>query len=612
MEFIIEEARKCKIYKGITVDENVITTKDIVQKGLGKGDEGLSGDSSGVVWCGSGGMATAKRFYTPVDSTEWGQEEETAKTFCKEIDFFTKGMAVVNLLAPQSGGYPLYETIQRLATSCGASILPCDSRQSDDYITRTMQRFKANTILSTTNRLAQLVWFMQTEGIKNIPITNIILYGNLPHTAQYRSFQQQFAFEQHSKVFNPSFSAIYGTAELGIIGFSPHQLRDLQMFLTCPHVQLSLKKCSRSELPPSTMESFAEVYENQRKYPMVGWKSKLMKKDPPQWTDENLNPQRRSEVKLPSVEEHGVWGFSGKWEIANDWSCAWDWSGPWLPEDELITMGSPHGKREKPKIRRRKWKVKMVRIESPEERGSGRVLCTMMHRKRIPILRYDTGDVAKTKIIQFAGERRAAVRLTARQHLTFSLGENLIFLSELEPLLGEYLDFQVIHDYREDEGGSKDVVIINLLLTGKKGQKEPRQMDIETKKRLAMSVRDVIRSPRGDQNIPEYHVEVHSIKPSVMKTCETSGKLRRLIDARGTGGVPLIVPEGADTGSSLELNAPSPLSNLKLTSKPSMGSNYEPSVAPSMAPSFAMHSAGGSSDQRGVEEEDGMSISGTS
>eukprot|EP01060_Flectonema_neradi_P035093 TRINITY_DN6342_c0_g1_i1.p1 TRINITY_DN6342_c0_g1~~TRINITY_DN6342_c0_g1_i1.p1 ORF type:complete len:604 (+),score=94.26 TRINITY_DN6342_c0_g1_i1:1578-3389(+) len=572
MEEIREYAIQSSIYSGIDVVKGVMT-KERFQSEIDKQTD-LSG---GLVWCSSGGMATGKKYYLPVDRREWEQEYETNRELAKTLEMFNSRQVVLNLLS--GTGYPTFDTIGRILSDCGATAAPCDGRCADDYIFRIYRRFKANTLLTTTNRLFQLSWFLQREGA-TMPMKQIILYGNIPSPEQLHLCLPQFSVAEHGKNFPPNISSIFGTSELGIIAYSPHQLRDLAQFLLSPNVVVESKDCCPGEVAPSSMEKYVEVYENQRHYPMIGWKNKLMKKDPAQFTTIDMKPMRRSEVKLPDVEEHGVWGFSGKWEASKRWLYSWEWTGPWMAEDELLACGSPNGgKREKPKKRRRQWKVKMVRTQSPEERGSGRLLVSSKHRKKIPYIRYDMGDIGRISDCVFQGDQYKSLRLTARQHQTFRLGECVIFLSEIEPLLTEYLDFQLQHELRDDDGGLKDIIVVKLLLPGRPGQKSRpcTELDAETKKRLSMSIRDVIQSPRQRDSLPEYHIEVMSVPPSEFKICDTNGKLRRLVDTRGNAGVPDIVMDVQKVQHDGK--------QQKLAFKPPSVddgmSGYAPSVAPS-------------------------------
>ena len=546
-------------------------TKELLQSEVDK-----QNDLSGLVWCSSGGMAGAKKFYLPVDRSEWEEEYKKSAELAKTLDIFNSRQVVMNLLS--GTGVPLYDVLGRILNDCGATAVPCDGRCADDYLYRIAKRFKINTILTTTNRLFQLCWFLQREGAK-IPLKQIVIYGNLPSQEQLHLCLPQFSVSEHGKNFPPNVSSVYGSSELGIVGFSPHQLRDLSQIILTPHVILESKDCTTGEVAPSNMEKYVEVYENQRHYPMIGWKNKLMKKDPAQYTTIDMKPMRRSEVKLPDVEEHGVWGFSGGWESSKQWAYSWEWTGPWMAEDELIAYGSPNGgKREKPKKRRRRWRVKMIRTQSPEERGSGRLLASLTLRKKIPYVRYDVGDIGRLSNCVFQGEMYKSMRLTARQHQTFRLGDCVIFLAEIEPLLSDYLDFQLLHELRDDDGGLKDVLFVKVLLPGKPGQKSRpcSELDAETKKRLSMSIREVVQAPRQQETLPEYHIEIVSVPPSEFKICDTNGKLRRLVDSRGNGGVPDIVMEARQGQDN---------NQQKLTFRPpsidDAASGYAPSVAPS-------------------------------
>ena len=546
----------------------------------------------GVVWCTSGGNVTSKKYYSPVATDEWKAQGNHMSKLARDLDFFTSSQVTLNLLT--GSAYPLFTSIHRAMEDCGASVLPCDTRSSDDYIVKAARRFKANTIVSTTNRLAQLAYFLLAEGI-TLPVKHIIFFGSFPQSAQAKVFEHVFGTEMHSKLFPPTFAAVYGTSELGILGFSPSQLRDTHLFITSGKVcDFTLKECVKSELPPSSMEGKREVFENQRKYPMVGWKGKLMKKDPQPWTDDQLRAMKRSQVKLPDVEEHGVWGFCGEWKVAPTWSYAWDWAGPWMAEEDLIAAGSPNGgKRDKPKIRRRGWSIRILRTKSPEERGSGRLLVTMLLRKAVPYLKYDTGDVAKPVeggTISFMGDSHPAIRILCRQHVTFQIGEFPVFLSELDPLLAKFLDSQVVHDYKQDEGGARHVLSVRVVLEPVKGQKpnSARDMPAEEKKRLAMDIREVIGQSRKDKDLPEYHVDVQSVLPQELKVCDNSMKIRRLIDARGLGGVPKLVRkrEHRDPSTSLTARSSSGLSQNLQFKPPSVDdgasvaeSFYSPSLS---------------------------------
>ncbi|KAJ9470417.1 hypothetical protein DIPPA_01508 [Diplonema papillatum] len=83
MQDVVTAAKKNPIYAGIELDvDKGATTKDAFHTGLGKYDEETLGGRGGLIWVGSGGMATAKKFYTPTAAKEWDEEVICSPFWC--------------------------------------------------------------------------------------------------------------------------------------------------------------------------------------------------------------------------------------------------------------------------------------------------------------------------------------------------------------------------------------------------------------------------------------------------------------------------------------------------------------------------------------------------
>eukprot|EP01062_Namystynia_karyoxenos_P074209 TRINITY_DN71059_c0_g1_i1.p1 TRINITY_DN71059_c0_g1~~TRINITY_DN71059_c0_g1_i1.p1 ORF type:complete len:627 (+),score=196.80 TRINITY_DN71059_c0_g1_i1:70-1881(+) len=485
----------------------------------------------GIAWCQSGGTFSKVKYYTPSCHKELAEQHQSTVELCGKLDIIKPHMVVLNLLQG-AAPYLVYKEWDALLGHYGCTVLPCDGTSPDDYLQRTAQRFRANTVAATPARLVQFAWYLGSQGI-NIPIPNIILYGDVVRDCHLDAFNTVFGEESHGKLLLPRVATVYGTAELGIIGFSPHQLRDPRSVIYDDRViRVDIAECTPEEIPPSIDERWAECYENQRRFPMVGWKTKLMPGDCPQWTAaDGKTEMRRDMVPLPSGE-WGQWAFQGEWAPAAEWQYAWEWTGPWYSEEAIAQIPDPSGKKDKPVRRRRQWRIKMVK--TGESKGTGRVLLSVLCRRRWPMLRYDTGDMGTQRDpVMYAGDRYPCFRLSGNPAGAFGLhGGVPIWASEFAPPLREFYEYQLTVEVRQDEAGAQDVVTLLVVPPPVRGAKRPRELSADDAKRLVASIREVLETLRDDP-LPDFLLEIRTVAPTELNCAEASLRLRRLLDNRG-------------------------------------------------------------------------------
>ena len=86
-----------------------------------------------------------------------------------------------------------------------------------------------------------------------------------------------------------------------------------------------------------------ETWENQRRYPFVGWTARTLPTDRPSWSDKSGYRAREPEsVVLPNVDE---WEWAGDWIVASGFEYAVDFkASEWHAQPSAFHM-----------VRRRRW-----------------------------------------------------------------------------------------------------------------------------------------------------------------------------------------------------------------------------------------------------------------
>eukprot|EP01062_Namystynia_karyoxenos_P058745 TRINITY_DN50228_c0_g1_i1.p2 TRINITY_DN50228_c0_g1~~TRINITY_DN50228_c0_g1_i1.p2 ORF type:complete len:643 (+),score=219.31 TRINITY_DN50228_c0_g1_i1:80-1930(+) len=580
---VLEAAAKHPVYEKLIKaagGKDFTITKEEYHLELERDEKGACGpDFGGILWLQSGGMVTTRKWYTPVLQSEWAQQHERVRDLAHRLGMLSAGSVVVPLLGDVVE-YPLYHEIAEMVRHCGATLLSCDASSSDEAVIRTAKRFKGNTVVGSRARLVQLAWHLTRER-RRYPFCHVLVYGELPTPTQQRLLDKAFSDLQHGKTLRPRMAGIFGTAELGLLGFSPHQLRDLRTIIfDSAALRVTVEPCGREESPPTKVRRTAEVFENQKRYPMVGWQSKAVPGGGgggadrfEVWTTREGVPCRREQVKLPG-EEYGTWEWQGKWQPDADWEYAADFRGPWAA-DEATVAGQGKGDA---KFRRRRWAASMVKIDAAPELEAGRLLATLLCRTRCPILNYDTGDLAKQGDVVFAGDKYPAFRLGGRRLNRFTVGARgggggvSLFVCEFAVPLFHYLLWQLVIDSVQDEAGAVDRITVYAVPPFQKkkeaveqpaalrsklspfgGGNSPRSRGAGSPRAahsdpaaddpdapncpraVAARVRKALQEPR-DAPLPDFRIEFVPCTPHDLRLHEASGRLRPMIDTRVGGG----------------------------------------------------------------------------
>eukprot|EP01065_Artemidia_motanka_P038760 TRINITY_DN47605_c0_g1_i1.p1 TRINITY_DN47605_c0_g1~~TRINITY_DN47605_c0_g1_i1.p1 ORF type:complete len:644 (+),score=176.34 TRINITY_DN47605_c0_g1_i1:46-1932(+) len=540
--------------------------------------------SHGLLWCPGGGSQMRRRII-PCGADERRAEREAAISMAREIDFLTPSNICINLLSGAAS--PLYRDVAMLLQELRCGVVPCTS-VGEDYLVRTAERFRANTVVATASRLTRLAWHLGREG-RRLPLRDIVLCGEGVTSKQREWFSDAFGAFEHGKFFPPRFASLFGSNELGILGLSPFSLHNPLLMLFDDRVwTMRTAPVPEGGLPGKVeYKRWAEVWENERKMAVAGWRSTTVggkapaRGDPVHWTTQSLEPLRKEEAKLPGPEE-GEWTFSGEWTPDADWLYGSDWSeaaaGQWLPDAK------------KGQFRRRRWRIEMRRTKAPEEApGVGMLVLTSQLRKRLPLLHYSLGDVGVLREVKCAGRMWKAFQLCGVRHRSFKMRSATVWASEFDALLHDFPDWQVEHSMREEEQGFVDCVRLRVV-TEPASNGDARELGAETRKTLGMTIRSALaKAPK--RSLPEFHLDIVESSPDALITDEVTGKRWQVADlysqpAPASPGSPFGARSGGmSDGMSSVAGSPSPRRHgYGMSSCPS--ESFSPSIAPSRQGSF--------------------------
>jgi phenylacetate-CoA ligase len=120
-----------------------------------------------------------------------------------------------------------------------------------------------------------------------------------------------------------------------------------------------------------------------------------------------------------------------------------------------------------------------VEIVDPDESGFGRIVATNRVRTRYPLLRYDTGDSGRV-----VGSDGDEVRIELRWRVadSFAIGDDYYHLSEFAPVLGRFVQSQVVIDF--DEAAARDRIAFRLVADGPVNVADRRAVEAEIRRLL--------------------------------------------------------------------------------------------------------------------------------
>jgi phenylacetate-CoA ligase len=119
-------------------------------------------------------------------------------------------------MMPSTLMYRALEIFNDFCERAEATTLPCPPPSPYDSSLQIAQMFKANTIIGFPSRLIDFARFIKKNDLR-LEIDNVIFAGE-PFVEQRRSYLQEVLNARR-------FSGIFGSAESGIWGFQPHDIK---------------------------------------------------------------------------------------------------------------------------------------------------------------------------------------------------------------------------------------------------------------------------------------------------------------------------------------------------------------------------------------------------
>ncbi|MBI1861343.1 MAG: hypothetical protein HYR96_10545 [Deltaproteobacteria bacterium] len=154
-------------------------------------------------------------------------------------------------------------------------------------------------------------------------------------------------------------------------------------------------------------------------------------------------------------------------------------------------------------------------ILSPDSQGFGKLVVTNLIRRRFPLIRFETGDIARLA----SGEASSvSVELGGREGDSFLIGDNYHSLAEFKRVLQPFSEFQILLRY--DGAAKRDVIRFTLV--------EAQPLDERKRSVVVSELHRLLDAHEG-----MFAVEVVFAKGHELKRVPTSLKVPTILDERG-------------------------------------------------------------------------------
>jgi phenylacetate-CoA ligase len=157
-----------------------------------------------------------------------------------------------------------------------------------------------------------------------------------------------------------------------------------------------------------------------------------------------------------------------------------------------------------------------VEIVDPDSDGYGALVATNLVRRRFPIVRYNTGDVAR---IVAEDDDTVSIELRGRTADSFLIGDNYHDLSDFADVFQDFAEFQI--QIRFDEALHKDVIRFCLA---------PGDRTVSEEERRAITERIHVRL---QTHVAMYGTEVDFVGPQALIRSSDNLKTPAIVDRRG-------------------------------------------------------------------------------
>lgn len=164
----------------------------------------------GIYYSRSGGTSSTRPFFFPTGVKENHlQRAKFAKNLSKAGILSSESIAL-NIF-PIIRMYRSMEIFNEFSERCGATVLPMAALASDQELYELAQQFGANTLMGMPSRLIAFARYLQ-ENKLTCKFPRVIFGGEFMQTGKKKLLEDVLGVEV--------FSGIYGSAELGIVGWN--------------------------------------------------------------------------------------------------------------------------------------------------------------------------------------------------------------------------------------------------------------------------------------------------------------------------------------------------------------------------------------------------------
>ncbi|KAL9655782.1 hypothetical protein ABK040_005009 [Willaertia magna] len=374
-----------------------------------------------LFWSPSGGTSGKFDLFFPSDIQENQFMRIQFSKLLLKLNIFNKETIALNLFSG-SGMYRSKELFVEFIQNCNGTSIPCGFDWPDEIILQWILKFKVNTLCGSPTRLIQLANYYVTKYLQQqqFPNTRKITIKDIMYAQEEMQLEKLRYLRKVFKI--ERVASIYGSAETGVYAAQPYQ-RVLDFISddssdNCGEEVLSLN--NENDENKKVKEQKEEEEEQKKKV----WR-KVFYYDP----------------KMMCVE-------IVKTKDLNN-SC---FNNENL--DSNSTTDHCNVKLEK--------ELQQQEVEEEDLTG-GHIIVTNLVRSKLPLLRYNTGDVGRK--VKLENSELEAIELLGRDSQSFSIGGDYYYVKDIDiKLEGKVLATQYELNQNNDKEGFDSLTITSVVL----------------------------------------------------------------------------------------------------------------------------------------------------
>ncbi len=169
------------------------------------------GARAGIYYSRSGGTTSGQPLFFPTDVAENHDQRQRLARRLAADGVLSPDTLAVNV-CPMVRVYRTLEIMDEFCEQCGSTVLPLAASATDEEIYEQVKLFAANTLIGMPSRLLAFGRYLKDNRL-TCQVDTVIFGGEPLHPGKRRFLSEVLGVKR--------FSGIYGSAELGIVGWNP-------------------------------------------------------------------------------------------------------------------------------------------------------------------------------------------------------------------------------------------------------------------------------------------------------------------------------------------------------------------------------------------------------